>query len=213
MVAGAAPRAASYPAVVDALTAIRARRSVGRLVEPAPSGDALELILGAGAVAPDHGELRPFRFHVLRGAAKEAFGAVLEDAYLARCAACGDEPEGAKAAKERTKLGRAPLVVVAAAVRDPSPKIPWLEQQQAVAAACQNILLAATALGFGSMWRTGDPVYDERVKAALGLRTEDAIAGFLYLGTVPDDATVTKPPNEPDLTGLVVEWAPEGTTT
>ena len=193
---------------VDALAAIAARRSIGRLVAPGPEGDDLDAILGAGALAPDHGELRPFRFHVLAGEAKDAFGEVLAAAYVARCTAAGEVPVDAKAAKERTKLGRAPLVIIVSAIRQPSEKIPWLEQQQAAAAACQNILLAATALGFGSMWRTGDPVYDETVKAALGLRPEDAIAGFLYLGTVPDDATVAKPPRTSDLTGLVLEWTP-----
>ncbi len=175
---------------------------------PGPEGEDLDAILGAGALAPDHGELRPFRFHVLRGDGLRAFGAVLEAAYQARCTATGAEAVPAKAEKERTKLGRAPLVVVVSAVHQPSDKIPWLEQQQAVAAACQNVLLAATALGYGSMWRTGEPVYDDVVKAALGLRREDAIAGFLYLGTVPDDATIAKRPRTPDLTGLVTEWSP-----
>lgn len=192
---------------VDALAAIGARRSTGRLVEPAPQGAALDAILAAGASAPDHGELRPFRFHVLRGAALDQFGAVLEAAYLARCAALEAAPVPAKAEKERTKMRRAPLVVIVSAVRVDSDRIPWIEQQQAAAAACQNILLAATALGFGSMWRTGEPVYDDLVKEALGLRVEDAIAGFLYLGTVPPETGVAKPDRNTDLAGLVTEWA------
>lgn len=190
---------------VEALAAIGSRRSIGRLVEPAPDGAALEAILHAGALAPDHGELRPFRFHLLRGASLDRFGLVLEAAYLARCAAVAAAPVAAKAEKERTKLRRAPLVVIVSAVRVPSEKIPWIEQQQAAAAACQNILLAATALGFGSMWRTDEPVYDELVKDALGLRSEDAVAGFLYLGTVAG-VDAAKPPRAPDLTGLVTEW-------
>jgi nitroreductase len=193
---------------VDALAAIGARRSNGRLVEPAPDGGDLEAILAAGALAPDHGGLRPFRFHVLRGPRMARFGEVLAGAYVARCLARGTEPVPAKTEKERTKLGRAPLVVVVSAVRTESEKVPWIEQQQAAAAACQNVLLAATALGYGSMWRTGDPVYDDTVKAALGLRPDDAIAGFLYLGTVPDDGALAKPPRLPDLTGLVHEWNP-----
>jgi nitroreductase len=193
---------------MDVLTALRTRRSVGRLVPPAPDGAELDAILEAGALAPDHGGLRPFRFHVLRRSAMEAFGAVLEAAYLARCRAGGVDPVEAKAAKERTKLGRAPLVVVVSAVRQASEKAPWLEQQQAAAAACQNVLLAATALGYGSMWRTGDPVYDPAVKAALGLRPDDAIAGFLDLGTTPDDAALERAPRRGDLTGLVTEWTP-----
>ena len=77
---------------MDALDAILARRSTGRLTAPAPSGDDLTRILEAAAAAPDHGELRPFRFILLEGDAKDAFGQVLADAYLARCEAVGAAP-------------------------------------------------------------------------------------------------------------------------
>ena len=193
---------------MDALEAIGARRSIGRLAAPAPSDAELARMLEAGARAPDHGELRPWRFTVLRDEAMEAFGTVLEDAYRARCRRAGTEVVEAKAAKERTKLGRAPLVVVVGAVCDPASKIPWIEQFAAAAAAAQNVLVAATALGFGSMWRTGDPCYDDGVKAALGLGADDALVGFLYLGTATAEARAAKPPRRPDLIGLVREWTP-----
>jgi nitroreductase len=111
---------------------------------------------------------------------------VLADAYATRSAAAGVEVVPAKYDKERTKLGRAPVVIVVGAVRRPSEQIPWIEQQLAAAAAAQNILLAAAALGYGSMWRTGDAAYDNDVKDALGLAPEDAITGFLYIGTPGD---------------------------
>ena len=192
---------------MDALDAIFARRSTGRLTEPAPSGDDLTRILEAAAAAPDHGELRPFRFVVLEGDAKDAFGHVLADAYLARCEAVGGAPTEGQLNKERTKLGRAPLVLVVGAVHRHSDSIPWPEQFAAAAAAAQNALLAATALGYGSMWRTGDPAYDPRVKAALGLGEHDGVVGFLYLGT-PHDGDA-KPARRPVLDGLVERWEPD----
>jgi nitroreductase len=191
---------------VDALDAIFARRSISRLTEPAPTDEELRRILAAAVAAPDHGELRPWRFVVLRGEAKDAFGQVLVDAYVARCQAAAAEPQSAAVEKERTKLGRAPLVVTVGAVRCPSDTIPWEEQENAAAAAAQNILLAATALGYGSMWRTGDPAYDPRVKAALGLQPHDAIVGFLYLGT-PSEGKA-KPARQPDPEPFVEEWQP-----
>src|SRR5438132_1411994 len=45
------------------------------------------------------------------------------------------------------------------------------------------MMLAAVALGFNAMWRTGGLAYDELVKRALGFGPTDAIVGFLYLGT------------------------------
>ena len=191
---------------MDALDAIAARRSTGRLTEPAPTAADLTRILEAAVCAPDHGELRPFRFVVLAGDAKDAFGRVLAGAYEARCALAGITPTPGQLTKERTKLGRAPLVVVAVAVHGDDDLIPWEEQVAAVAAACQNVLIAATALGYGSMWRTGDPVYDPRVKAALGFTGADAVVGFLYLGTPPAGQAPT--PRTPDLTGLVQWWTP-----
>jgi nitroreductase len=180
------------------------RRSIGRLTSPAPTDDELTTMLRAAAAAPDHGELRPFRFVVLRGDGKDAFGAVLADAYLRRVEAAGGRPEPAKLEKERTKLGRAPLVVVVCAVHVHDEKFPWDDQVGAANAAAQNLLLAATALGYGSMWRTGDPVFDTHVKLALGLTEHDAIVGFVYLGTPHEGGE--KPPRDPSLEGLVVEW-------
>lgn len=194
---------------MEALDAIFTRRSIGRLTDPAPSGDDLRRILEAAVVAPDHDLLRPWRFFVLQGAAKDAFGQVLRDAYLARVASAGGEPTEGQLEKERTKLGRAPLVIVVAAVHVHSDKIPFAEQMSSAAAAVQNLLLAATALGYGSMWRTGDVAYDPRIKRTLGLSEHDAIVGYVYLGTPHQGGD--KPANVADLTGVVHEWtAPIG---
>jgi len=187
---------------MDTLDAIRTRRSYGRLTEPAPDDEQLRLLLEAGAAAPDHGELKPFRFTLLRGDGLDAFGEVLEEAYFRRCSDSGKAPVPAKAQKERTKLRRAPLVVVVAAVRQPSDKIPWVDQRDAAVAAAENILLAAHAIGFGAMWRTGDPCEDEYVKKSLGLSKDDAIVGFLYIGTPHE----SKDPRVVELDGLVSEY-------
>ena len=78
---------------------------------------------------------------------------------------------------------RAPLILVVAARITPSPKIPPVEQLLSAAAAAQNIMIASHALGFGAMWKTGEPAYDAGVKEALGLDAADEIAGFVYIGT------------------------------
>jgi nitroreductase len=188
---------------MDVFDAIRTRRSYGRLTEPAPTEEHLRQILEAGAAAPDHGELRPFRFTLLQGTGLDAFGEVLEEAYFRRCSDRGVPPVPAKAQKERTKLGRAPLVIVVWAQRQSSDKIPWVDQRDAAVAAAQNVLLAAHALGYGAIWRTGEPCEDEYVKQSLGLVKEDAIVGFLYVGT-PHEA---KPAKDVVLDGLVEEYS------
>lgn len=187
---------------MDTIEALRTRRSYGRLSEPAPTGDELRTMLEAAAAAPDHGQLQPFRFTILRGAGKDAFGAVLEEAYLRRCDERGEVAVPAKARKERSKLDRAPLVVVVSAVRQPSDKIPWSDQRDAAVAATEHLLLAAHALGYGAMWRTGAPCEDGHVKQSLGLREDDAVIGFVYVGTPHEQ----KPAKQVELGPLVTEY-------
>ena len=191
---------------MELLEAIKSRRSISRLSPPAPTAAELHLILDAAACAPDHGSLRPWRFIVLQDEAKNAFGPVLAAATEAEYRDRGQEPEPAKVQKDLTKMDRAPLVVVVVCEYQPNEKIPRSEQHAAVVAAAQNACLAATDLGYGSMWRTGPNAYNPHVKAALGVGEDNDIVGFLYLGSVEEGRT--KPPNEPDLDGLVTHWTP-----
>jgi nitroreductase len=103
---------------------------------------------------------------------------------------------------ERNKALRAPMIVVAVARPVAHPKVPELEQILAAGAAVQNALLAAQALGFGSMWKTGAPAYDPELKRALGLEPSDHIIGFLYLGTSAAPTAV----RPPELQGRVTRW-------
>jgi nitroreductase len=168
---------------MQAIDALLRRRSARTLGEPAPDEGALELLLECASRAPDHGRLRPWRFIVIRGAARARLGELMADLLRRK------QPSASAEAlqRERQKPLRAPLIVTVAAVCDAAAKVPAIEQILAAGAAAQNMMLAATALGFGAMWKTGDAAYDEAVKAALGLRGTDAIVGFLYLGTAPPD--------------------------
>jgi nitroreductase len=95
------------------------------------------------------------------------------------------------------------MILVVAAVCTPGVKIPVIEQILSAAAAAQNVMLAAQALGFNSMWKTGGPAYDEQVKTALGLEAKDAIVGFMYLGT---DASKPDSAPRPSPRDLVRYW-------
>jgi nitroreductase len=185
--------------MMDALTALTTRASAKALLDPAPDDAALKRMIEAAVAAPDHGRLRPWRFIAVRGEARHRFGEVLARALRAR------EPEAPEALieKERAKPLRAPLILVAAARLVPQHKIPTVEQIVAVGAAAENIIVAAHAMGYGAMWRTGAPAYDANVKGALGLGADDRIVGFLYLGK-PDSAPV--PTNRPAAEACLVEW-------
>ena len=164
---------------MQAIDALLLRQSARTLTEPGPDAAALELIFSAAARAPDHGRLRPWRFIVVRAAARERFGALLADQL--RRTHPATLPETLE--RERLKAFRAPLIVVVAAHCEGGTKIPVIEQTLAAGAAAHAMMLAAVALGFNAMWKTGAAAYDGTVKQALGLEAEDAIVGFIYLGT------------------------------
>lgn len=95
------------------------------------------------------------------------------------------------------------MILVVAAICTPGAKIPVIEQILSAGAAAQNVMLAAHALGFNSMWKTGGPAYDEQVKIALGLEAKDAIVGFMYLGT---DLSKPDAAQRPSYRDLVRYW-------
>jgi nitroreductase len=168
------------------LTGMDTRSSAVRLVEPGPGRAELRRILAAGVRAPDHGRLQPWRFRVLEGDARRVLGEALED-FARRSNPVATTEQLAAA---RGKALRAPTVIVVSARITYGHKVPGIEQQLAVAAAVQNMLLAAHALAFGAVWKTGAAAYDAGVKRLLGLEPDDHIVAFLYLGTAEAVAPV-----------------------
>ena len=165
---------------MEILDVLLERVSPTSLIEPGPSQEQLKKILVAGACAPDHGRMKPWRFVLIQGTARLRFGDLMAESLARR------EPDTneVRLEAERKKALRAPTIIgMAAALRD-NPKVPEVEQILAVGAAAQNILIASHALGFGGFWRTGSLAYDPDVKRALGLSERDSIVGFIYIGSV-----------------------------
>ena len=187
---------------MEAIDALTQRVSGTGLVDPAPDELELHSILSAAVRAPDHGRLRPWRFTILRGAARRRLGLLMAHAYQRRY----PDATPAQIEKETSKPLRAPLVVVVAAKVDPHSHIPAIEQILSAGAAAENIMVAAFAMGYGCAWKTGDAAYDPEIKAAFDLAPTDAIVGFLYLGT----RSTPPAPSEPiDLSAHVIEWPDE----
>jgi nitroreductase len=70
-------------------------------------------------------------------------------------------------------------------------------------AAAHNVLLAANALGFGSIWLTGANAYDDYVRGELGLDHNERIIGFIFLGTPSIDI----PPRPiPEVSNYLTIW-------
>jgi nitroreductase len=184
---------------MEAIEALTKRVSGGAFVDPAPDEFDLHSILSAAMRAPDHGRLRPWRFTVLRGAARQRLGELMGEAYKRR----HPDATPAQVQKEKDKPLRAPLILVVGAKISEQSNIPAIEQVLSAGAAAENIMVSAFALGFGCAWKTGEAAYDPEIKCAFDLAPIDAIVGFLYLGT---NARPIAAPAPVDMADHVVEW-------
>lgn len=171
---------------MDVLEAIHTRRSVGKVKPDPVARELIEQLLAAGAQAPNHHNVRPWRFVVLTGESRQRLGEVLAQSFHQRFPNLADEALN----KERAKPLRSPLVIAVGVDKPTESRISELENICAVAAACQNILLAAHALGLAVQWRTGDPVEDPAVKSFLGFNADQHLVAFLYIGYPPDAAPI-----------------------
>jgi nitroreductase len=151
-----------------------------RLSAPGPNAAQLAQILAAAASAPDHGQLLPWRFilvpSALRGLLAEQFAAAL----LERDAAA--RPEQVEQARE--KAFRAPcllLLVVDGGRGD--PQIDLAERLLSAGCAVQNLLLMATARGFGSALTSGKALKAAGLRRLFGLADAEHALCFVNLGT------------------------------
>lgn len=163
------------------LDLILSRRSgsAKTMTGPGPSPAQLTQLLMAAARVPDHGKLFPWRFILFEGDARRRMGELLVDCLMMA------EPQQATPERielERARFMRAPVVIaVVSRVREGVP-IPEWEQILSAGAVCQNLLLAAHAMGFVANWITEWPAYSSLVRERLALKPEERIAGFVYIG-------------------------------
>lgn len=162
---------------------IEARQTIlpKRLAEPGPDAREVEQILAAAAAAPDHGERVPWRFVIVppqgRGRLAEVFAAALAQRDPSAT------PE--QLAQARAKAYRAPLLLLAVArlAQHPADEIPDDERLVSAGCAIQNMLLLATALGFGSALTSGKAMRSPGLRALFSLRSDERALCFISIGT------------------------------
>ncbi|NPT43809.1 nitroreductase [Paraburkholderia sp. 1N] len=199
--ATATPDTAVRSKAAAALEVLLSRQSHWPLTEPGPADAELDLIFDAALRAPDHGNLRPWRFVTIRGDARGHLGDVLVD--LA-CARSPGEPRSAHAHR-RQKAYAAPLVIALGAALSAHPKVPEVEQLLAVGAATMNMLNAIHALGYGGFWSTGPDSCEAQLHDALGFAPNEKLLGFLFVGTPKNPG---QEPKRPARSEHVREWLP-----
>jgi nitroreductase len=176
----------------DALNSLLSRISVPPrlLIEPGPSQAQVDAILKAAMRAPDHGNLKPVRFILVRGESRAKLGDLFAEATTRR------EPnaEAALLEKVRSWPRTTPLIIALVAHTTPGHKIPVIEQTASASASGANILNAMHALGFAGMWVTGANAYDPFVQKALGIAEHEVLLGFIGIGTAPAAYDGREPP-------------------
>jgi nitroreductase len=153
---------------MDALEAIRKRRSVREYTgQPIPRED-LETIVDAGRLAASGYNAQPWDFIVI------THRETIEKLKVA--------------AQWMDKAG-----AIVAVVLDPSSQF-WLEDGSA---AVENMLIASTALGYGSCWLEGDTLpREEAFKALLGVPEEKRLLTLVPIGVPVAWPTREKKPLE-----------------
>ena len=191
------------PEPLNALEALLARRSVPalQLRAPGPSPQQIELAMEAVLRAPDHGALRPWRFALVQGEARER----LSELFVRRMQQRAPAAAPGKIEKARTMPLTVPLVIAVAARILNEHKVPEIEQLLATGAGVMNLLNAFHAQGFGAIWLTGDNGYDREIADALGFGAEERPLGFVYVGST--DGAAAGAPRLPARVALVRDWS------
>lgn len=171
-----------FAALVDGVIAHRRHVRFRCLGGPALSDAVVRSLIDAAAAAPDHRQLRPWRFIAFRPESRAELGDWFAQALLERDPGAG-APELARA-REKAHWG-ATLLLAIVDLRTPEPEVPDFERVVSLGAAIQNLLLAATARGLGSGLGGGRALSSSPLRAGLGLAPGEHAVCFIALGA-PD---------------------------
>jgi nitroreductase len=152
-----------------------------RLIEPGPDATQLAQIFSAAATAPDHDQLRPWRFIRVPPSERHRLADAFATALQERDASATEDELG----RARDKAYRAPLLMlVVVDARRGDVDIDLNERVVSAGCALQNMLLMATAQGLGSALTSGKALKSPGLRALFGLSPDELALCFVSLGTV-----------------------------
>lgn len=146
---------------------------------PAPNREELEIMLRCGTRVPDHGKLAPWRIQIVEGDARQKLG----DVFAARYIEKHGDSDHEQIEIERNRPLRSPLIIIVRSHITDTSRIPHIEQLMSGGAVCQNLLIAAHALGYVGQWLSEWVAFDDVIKDHLGVDNDNEILGYLYFGT------------------------------
>jgi nitroreductase len=143
--------------IVNTLDAIAARRSIRKFKDAPIQDEILQKILTAAVQAPSAKNRQPWRFVIIQGDKRAAMVRIMREG-IARAKAQEDDIGSCEGSAK--VMEGAPITVF---IFNPDGLRPWRKHTvhqmfmdvldiQSIGAAIQNMLLAATDLGLGSLW-------------------------------------------------------------
>ncbi len=181
---------------MDLLEGLATTRAIRRYADEPVPDEVLRDLLFAATRAPSGSNRQPFRFVVLRDGpraveAKRLLGTAAQrmwaakrrhDGYDDGSGAAGDTPKARLAATMQhyvDHLHEVPVLILPCLVRyrEPTPT-----EGASIYPACQNLLLAARALGYGGVLTGWHQLVEDDLKALLAIPDEVAVAGAITLG-------------------------------
>ena len=146
----------------------------------APTTGDLELILATATTVPDHGDLRPWRFAVSTGVGRARFAeALVAGLHELR----GTDLPEAVVAKMRAKAYAAPCAVLLVASPDPTSNVEVWEQVASASCTGYSMVLAATGLGYGAVWKSAAVLGTGPVRRLVGLSPDESLLGWVNVGS------------------------------
>lgn len=133
-------------------------------------------LLECAEQAPTHKLTEPWRFIVFRGEGLKKLAIELQDQYMKEASKETFLEKKYQSIKDKVHRSGA---VIAVCLHE-SGRVPKWEELAAVAAAVQNLSLAASAKGVGSYWSS--PATLNSMGSFLNMETNESCVGLLYMG-------------------------------
>jgi nitroreductase len=164
--------------VIAAMTSRRSAKAAAMTGEISDRS-MIDAIVTAGAAAPDHGLLVPFRFVEIAPDRRAA----LADAFEAALRAAQASPSAEDVSRARDKALHGPLLLALIGRFQPQhAKITLTDQWLAAGGALQNMVLAAESFGLGVALRSGHALSSPAMRQAFRLAEGEELLCFLAIG-------------------------------
>jgi nitroreductase len=180
---------AEFQLSVSELMCMRRTVLPKRLVLPGPDGNQLQALLAAAATGPDHDLLSPWRLVLIPDEHRKSLGLIFAEALSEREINISTE----RMSLCQEKAQRAPmLLLLIVDFEKGDQKIDLMERLISAGCALQNMLLLATAMGYGSALTSGKALRSKALREGFGLKEGEQAVCFLSIGTV-----LTQVPEKP----------------